>query len=137
MRSLGNLDEYVGLPWLERGRDRDGLDCWGLLALVYAERLGVLLPSYRDDYQTTADTEAVAGLIENHIAPWHPVPLGEERVGDALLMSVGGRPRHVGVVVCPGLVLHIERRAGSLIESYHSMRLRRRVLGVYRHESLT
>jgi len=52
-------------------------------------------------------------------------------------MSMGGRPRHVGVVVSPGLVLHIERGAGSLIEDYRSMRLRRRVLGFYRHESLT
>lgn len=132
-----NLDEYIGLPWLERGRDRDGLDCWGLLALVYVERLGIVLPSFRDDYQTTADTEAVASLIGGHMDPWVPVDAGNERDGDGLLMSVGGRPRHVGVIASPGLVLHIERGAGSLIENYHSMRLRRRVHGFYRHESLS
>ncbi|MFU0504002.1 NlpC/P60 family protein [Pseudaminobacter sp. NGMCC 1.201702] len=137
MRPLGNLDDYVGLPWLERGRDRDGLDCWGLLALVYAERLGIPLPSYRDDYQTLADANAVVALIAGHMDPWKSIVAGEERAGDALLMSVGGRPRHVGLVAAPSLVLHIERGAGSLIENYHSMRLRRRVLGFYRHESLT
>jgi cell wall-associated NlpC family hydrolase len=132
-----NLDEYVGLPWLERGRDRAGIDCWGLLALVYAERLGITLPSYRDDYQTTADTEAIAGLIDDHMDPWMLIPAGGEREGDGLLMSVSGRPRHVGVVVAPGLVLHIERGCGSLIENYRSARLRRRVVGFYRHRNLS
>lgn len=101
---LGNMDEFVGLPWLERGRDRDGLDCWGLLALVFAERLGIELPSFSDDYQTTADAEAVTGLIDGHMEPWRPIEAGQERAGDALLMSMGGRPRHVGVVVSPGHV---------------------------------
>ncbi|KQZ31574.1 hypothetical protein ASD50_14995 [Mesorhizobium sp. Root552] len=130
------FDEYVGLPWLDRGRDREGTDCWGLLAMVYAERFGIVLPSFRDDYQTAADGEAVAGLINGHRSEWTEVPAGEERPGDALLMSLAGMPRHIGVVVCKGLVLHIERGAGSLIEGYHSMRLRRRVLGFFRHEKM-
>src|SRR5690606_26338934 len=110
---------------------------WGLLALIYSERLGIVLPSFRDDYQTTADAEAVTGLIDGHMQPWRPIEAGQERAGDALLMSMGGRPRHVGVVVAPGHVLHIEDGAGSIVESYRSSRLRRRVLGFYRHESLT
>lgn len=130
------FDEYVGLPWLDRGRDRAGTDCWGLLGMVYAERFGIVLPSFRDDYQTAADGEAVSGLIDGNRSAWTEIPAGSERIGDGLLMSLAGRPRHIGVVVGKGLVLHIERGAGSLIESYLAMRLRRRVAGFYRHEKM-
>lgn len=130
------FDEYVGLPWLDRGRDRNGTDCWGLLGMVYAERFGIVLPSFRDDYQTAADSDAVANLIAGNLSEWTEIAAGAERVGDGLLMSIAGLPRHIGVVVGKGVVLHIERGAGSLIESYHAMRLRRRVAGFYRHEKM-
>ncbi|GAA2888186.1 cell wall-associated NlpC family hydrolase [Aminobacter niigataensis] len=131
-----NLDDFVGLPWLDRGRDRNGCDCWGLLALVYAERFGIELPSFRDDYQTAADGDAVSALIDGRRDCWTEIPDGTERPGDAVLMSLGGRPRHVGIVIGGARVLHIERGAGSVIESYRSFRLRRRVLGFFRHDGV-
>ena len=38
---------YIGAPWSARGRDRDGLDCWGLVRLVYRDRLFRDLPDYQ------------------------------------------------------------------------------------------
>ncbi|ODT22212.1 MAG: hypothetical protein ABS35_15280 [Kaistia sp. SCN 65-12] len=128
-----DLTEFVGLPWLDRGRDRNGCDCWGLLGMVYAERFGIVLPSFRDDYPTAADGDAVSALLEGRRESWSEISEGAERAGDAVLMSVGGRPRHIGVVVGGGRLLHIERGTGSIVESYRSLRLRRRVLGFFRH----
>ena len=37
------FDDYVGLPWRIGGRDRRGLDCFGLVRLVLAEQAGIIL----------------------------------------------------------------------------------------------
>jgi len=35
---------YVGLPYCPGGRDRGGIDCWGLVRLFYQEELDIPLP---------------------------------------------------------------------------------------------
>ncbi|KTR07329.1 hypothetical protein NS365_04535 [Aureimonas ureilytica] len=132
-----SLGDYVGLPFADHGRDRAGLDCWGLLRLVYAERFGLVLPSYGDGYNTVEDGEALAGLIAGHLGPWREVDASAARLGDGVLMSLGGQPRHVGLWAGRGMVLHIERGTGSLMEPAQSPRLRRRILGIFRHERLS
>lgn len=52
MRSLGDmswLNNYVGIPYAFGGRDKDGLDCYGLAKLVYAEQYGETLPDWVTD----------------------------------------------------------------------------------------
>ena len=130
-----NLDHYVGLPFAERGRGPEAYDCYGLLRRVYAEKLGIALPSFSDDYTTTEDGEALSDLIAGNLSPWRDIARGSERVGDGVLMTLAGQPRHVGIVAAPGRVLHIERGMGSIIEPYTSPRISRRIVGFFRHRS--
>jgi len=130
-----NLNDYIGLPFAERGRDRSGLDCWGLLALIYREQIGIELPSFAEAYTTTQDGEALSDLIAGNLGPWRSIPAGTERVGDGVLMTLACQPRHVGIVAAPGRVLHIERGMGSIIEPYTSPRIIRRIVGFFRHRS--
>lgn len=128
---------YVGLPYRDQGRDRAGVDCYGLLRLVYAEMAGLVLPSYSDEYVTTEDGEALQALIAGRLEPWREVASGAVRPLDALLMRYGREESHIGVVVRRGLVLHTGLHVGaSRIESYTSMKLRRRVSRFLRHEAL-
>lgn len=131
------FNQYVGLPFRDKGRDRDGLDCWGLLRLVYAEQAGVDLPSYAEDYATAADTRALADMIAGRLLPWREVSEEAVKPLDGLLMCHGGMERHIGVVVRRGLVLHIGLEIPtSRIEHYGSLRLKRRVSRFLRHEAL-
>ena len=129
--------EYVGLLFKDKGRDRAGLDCWGLLCLVYAEKAGIILPSYRDDYVTAQDYQALESLMQDSVGDWREIPETDARPLDGVLMQRGGIECHVGVVVKRGYVLHIGAEFNfSRIESYRSMRLQKRISRFMRHEGL-
>ena len=130
-----NLNEYVGIPWVDQGRTRKGCDCWGLLWLIYRERLGIELPSYSDRYVTAADRAAIDALIKGELGCWREIPRGQEQSFDGVLMNDGGKLSHIGVTVRPGKVLHVRRGSVALIEDYRSFLFGRQIAGFFRHEA--
>jgi cell wall-associated NlpC family hydrolase len=129
-----DLSPYVGLNFAEKGRG-PAYDCWGLVALVLRDRLGIDLPSYSERYVTTKDREALGALIAGERGPWREISPGQERALDAVLMTEAGTPCHIGLVARPGLVLHMAPGRESVIEPYTTGKLRLRLAGFFRHES--
>lgn len=129
------VSAYVGLPFKEGGRNRDGLDCYGLLRLVINERFEGGVPEYEGiAYRPGEDRSLLAALMDERIRLWRPIAKGDEQPGDGVLLRVMGRPIHVGVVVAPGFMLHIEKNCDSVLERFTAgSRWERRVLGFYRH----
>lgn len=114
------IARYIGIPFADRGRERaTGVDCWGLLHLVFREHYGVTLP---DDpgYERATQRDRVAQLIIDHRTNdcWQALDAGAEGEGDVVLLSIAGRPLHIGLVVQPGLMLHILRGIDSCVERY-------------------
>lgn len=124
---------YVGIPYRAGGRDRDGVDCWGLVRMVYAERLGIDLPTYGEiaatDYRSIA--RQIAG--DQTLGPWQPVT--EPRAYDVVVMRHGSSLVlcHVGVMIDADRVLHIERRKGACIESVADPLIAPRIASYWRH----
>lgn len=129
------FDRYVGIPYLARGRDLNGIDCWGLVRLVFAEQLNIDLPSMDESYVSVADARAIAGLIEGKLPSWGLVKRSHERPFDVALMRVGREVCHIGLVVGAGLVLHAEQSRMSIVERMTSPRLSHRIVGFYRYIS--
>ena len=131
------VNAYVGLPFRAHGRDRDGVDCWGLVRLVLADQFGTRLPSYAGGYASVEDAEDIGRLIRGEMGPWREIVPGQEQAGDVVLMRLMNQPMHVGVVVAPssegGWMLHIEDGIDACLEPYDGAKWRRRVLGLYRH----
>lgn len=128
------IGDYVGLPFAERGRDRAGVDCWGLVCLVYRECLARDLPSYDDRYATLDPAERAHrdALIAEGRARFEAVEPGAERAFDLALFASGGHAAHIGVVVEPGRMLHVQRGGASVVEDYRRPAWARRLVGFWR-----
>ncbi len=126
---------YIGLPFQGHGRDRSGLDCWGLVRLVMAEQFNIALPSHTHEYQRTTQAEKISALIEREAQKWKIIPAGRELCGDVIVLRVRGKPMHVGMVLGDQQMLHIEQGIDSVIERYSGPHWAERVAGFYRYKS--
>lgn len=111
---------YISIPFSDRGRAREpGVDCWGLVRLVYAERFGVLLPSYDERYLSTGDRAAIAEIFAEEGGPrgaWTTIEPGRQRLGDLAVFAIGRRERHVGIVIDAQRMLHCHQGVDSCLE---------------------
>lgn len=129
--------QYIGIPYKPGGRDRDGIDCWGLLQLVWREQFGAVLPSYDGPlWQRGASAEEVARAASEYSRQFTEIEPGQERPGDGVLFRMMGSPIHVAAVVGRGAMLHVDDSADSCVEDYTSVRWSRRILGFYRYERI-
>lgn len=126
------ITAYIGLPFLEKGRTRAGLDCWGLIRLAYAEQAGVELPAWREGYADTAPGPGTAAHLARCADSFTPVAAGGERRGDILLFRTGRHLAHVGLCLGSGRMLHILDGIDSTVERYLAPRWRARLAGAYR-----
>ncbi|MGA9723298.1 MAG: NlpC/P60 family protein [Candidatus Binatus sp.] len=142
------VNDYVGLPFRSLGRDRAGVDCWGLVCLVYREQFGREIPAYSESYASAYDRAEIDALIRGATATpdWQRVERGKEALGDLVLIRCGGRPTHVGIVVDPRekKFLHSQGEppsfAGqmrsatpSCTDRWDELTWRNRILGFYRY----
>lgn len=115
-------EKYLDLPWKIGGRDRSGIDCWGLVRLVYQEECGLILPSWLDDpHALDATVRGRSRAFMAHagefmkLARWS----GEQRPFDIATLELRGHMWHVGILVEPPFtVLHIEDEEGSKVEDW-------------------
>ena len=95
------------------------------------------MPSYLDGYAATTEGLRLSALIEREAAAWEQVPPGFELAGDCVLLRMAGLPFHVGIVVAPGHMLHIEGGLDSVCERYARPQWRQRVVGFWRWAGVT
>ncbi len=131
---MSDLSQYIGIPFKDHGRDRNGCDCWGLVKLVLKEQLGLPTPDLGDLYDNAYNREAVDGLLHtNSNTEWNYDVTNEERKPlDILIFTRAGVETHVGLHVSKGVMLHIMEGIDSCFERYDSIRWSRRLSRVAR-----
>lgn len=130
-------DSYMTrhIPWRPLGRDISGLDCWGLVSLVFSREHGIALESFTGAYTSAEEREDIARIVAGEKAggPWRRVEAGNERAFDVAVFSCGGLESHVGVVTEPGRFIHASPGVGVVQQSYRDGRWARRFKSAWRH----
>lgn len=135
--SVGELPgwagQYVGLPYAPGGRDRAGIDCWGLYSLIMREQFGMELPPYEGPPVTSAGSlRAVAKAAADYASQFTQIAAEDARLGDAILLRTYGYPVHIGMVVGRSLMLHAEEYQDSVIARYNSPQWASRIVSFFR-----
>ena len=125
-------DDFIDIPFLPNGRDRNGLDCWGLIYLVYKERLNIELPQYKDIFidQSIASLKKVAHVMRRERGKWQKVDIPKEN--DMIMLRTGKYTWHVGIVIDRRNMLHIMSGIDSVVEEFTGIQWKNRI-EEYRH----
>lgn len=127
---MPDFNKYVGVPYLEHGRDFNGCDCFGLVRLALARELRIYLPDWRPE---SHEPQGRFKAIESHIDSFKRVDLPE--VGDIGIFVFESLPTHVGLYVGNGLLLHTLQGRQACIERLSSPLLRGRAREWYRYST--
>lgn len=127
---------YIGIPYAEFGRARDGADCWGLACIIYREELGITLPDYLGTYASVEEHGEIAALIGAGAASplWVPVT-GPALAFDIAVFRRGRLSTHVGIVIRHGLMIHMQDEDCAKLADYGAGAWGTRLQGHWRHRS--
>lgn len=129
------LNEFVRwslmTPFVDKGRDYSGWDCWGLVFCAYRDVYGIVLPKYLD-YDSSVEYDQLKVLISAGKRAWIPVKIPQ--AGDVAVFNISGMPCHTALVIDGKSALHAEKKIGTFIEPLSSPVWARRIEGFYRHE---
>lgn len=129
------VGRYVGLPFVDGGRTRAGVDCWGLVRLALASERNIELPSYGEISAT--ELRRIAGAIQaeaERADPWIAVAPDDRRAWDLVVMERRSAPIHLGLLTSPDMVLHVERKVDAAHVPLKSIKFRS--YSIFRHRAL-
>lgn len=123
---------YVGVAF-----ERETMNCWSLVRLVFLMERGIELPPY-DDVSLDDARAIVRAMGGTPRAPHRRVQPEEMEAFDVVIMharSEGRRlPLHAGVAVSRRHVLHVDASHPSVIVPLSHPSIARRIAGVFRYE---
>lgn len=128
-----NIRDLLGIPFTNRGRTLDGLDCYGLVMEVY-KKFDITLPEYNADFD---DTENITKIIRKQMREdklWKRLDKPKTPCVVAIRYGVP-RPmvNHCGVYIGDGLFMHTRSKTGAVIEHIDSPMWRNLIVGFYEY----
>jgi sulfur carrier protein ThiS len=124
------VNKYVGIKFKDKGRDTDGIDCWGLARLIYKNEYNIDLPSFTSEYEAD-DTVRMQELIAQYKEGWEELDKPTE--GSIVVFRVLGFESHVGIAVSATHFLHAREGQDSAIESFDSAKWNKRIVGHFKY----
>lgn len=127
-------DKYIGIPFKANGRDENGLDCWGLVRLIYNQEYNIQLPSFSSEY-VIQDDSRINDLIAQYKEGWEqvekPVP------GSVVLFKILGGLTHIAVMVDEVTFIHVRPGSNTVIDTITNTKWKNRITGFFKYNENT
>lgn len=92
------FSEYLGIPFKHGGRDREGIDCYGLVVLLYKEKRNINLFDVEGYSEDSVGEENY--FITNYHKEWERIDPNSLQLFDVLLFYLDELvPTHIGVFI--------------------------------------
>lgn len=104
MRNIGDLswlNRYIGKPYKYGGRDLEGLDCYGLVKLIYQDRYGLKLPDWLVD---EIDLKGRSGHIGSVVCSGAFTEMQDPADGDFAVCYRTKLAHHIGIFYGGGII---------------------------------
>lgn len=128
---MGNIDELTKVPFVDRGRDNSGIDCWGCTMMAHKILTNKDLP----DFNVGAfEAQRIFTLIshQDEFGDWVQV----DGPSSGTIVVIKNHPKlvnHTGVCLDGERFIHSIKKAGTVIERLDHPLWRNRVYGYYKY----
>lgn len=135
-------DKYIGIPFVEGGRDFSGCDCGGLVLLVLREECGIEARDFVDyeveDFKSLRGLIKIGRGIDEVVSEDWALFGGKLKPFDLLRFRAGKAHCHVGIYVGANSFMHVQDGAGqiALLASLDDLTWGPRLFEQCRHKEL-
>jgi cell wall-associated NlpC family hydrolase len=119
-------DDLIGVPFVYGGRDKQGLDCFGLV-MEMLRRDGLNPCDYGWDNEPAAIEAMMLSARESH---WREIPFQPRAL---LLFRTGRFVRHVAYTLSYSHFIHCWERSGGVVVEDFNEDWKRRLVGCYEY----
>jgi len=123
--------EYLGVPFLPSGRSKNGLDCTGLPAVVYAE-LGLTNYDIKR-YAPTPQKDTFYIQLSKCPDIVRVFDVTDLQDGDLIIMALPSYPCHIGIKTDIGMI-HSYNKIGKVVEHRLNKTWKKSIRFVFRHK---
>ena len=127
-----DFNKYLEIPFVDRGRDNNGCDCYGLISLIYKNELNIELEAFGGI--SVKDRKTIKETLEQESCcsdQW--IKVDDPKPGDVVVLNVKGVPTHVGLIINGKNFIHSCETIGCCVESLSSPRWEHRVKSIHRY----
>jgi cell wall-associated NlpC family hydrolase len=111
-----DLSKFVGIPFVNRGRNLTGCDCYGLARLVWKEMTGSELPDYLISCMDSLKIDEQVKNADEHWIRYEDNPPVPSIVAFRFDSNHPDWVTHFGVYVGDGMFIHTRKKANSCKE---------------------
>jgi cell wall-associated NlpC family hydrolase len=119
-----DFSKYVNLKFKYKGRDFNGVDCYGLVWLVLKNERQIELPEYEYSKKWYLEGKNYIVEIKNDIANWGSTDIDKIKPFDVILFYNSPNKivvNHMGLYIGNNKFIHVNESHNSLLDSLDGM----------------